>query len=157
MRSGTFLPQPRSRSPTAWNKVQIGAILGIKGRSGSFANRMSELTKHGFIERAGDGFKATEAGIAHLGADVPEAPADHAAVMERWNRVLSGTSMRILELLAQIYPAGITKDEAGQRLSVSGAAGSFANRISELTTAGLAERRDGRLFASATLWPGRVG
>lgn len=71
-----------------------------------------------------------------------------------FGRRLTAGARRMLDLLVEARPNGLTRDELSERSGVSTAGGSFGTYLSKLRTAGLLREEGGMIFAAEVLFTG---
>lgn len=134
-------------------KAAVAAFCGVSPKTGSWANRLSELRVAGLIaDPARDTIALTAAGRA--AADQSTIPTTRRELQERWLAKLSGPAAKVLRVLLDAYPDSVDKSALAAHVGVSASTGSWANRLSELRVPGLLEdvsRTEVR--AAATLFP----
>ncbi len=105
---------------------------------------------HDWIEDRGDVRFITDAGIEALGSYDPLPTG--ADLREHWLRELGDSgAARLLRALSEVYPAGLTNAEAGERANLSHGSGTFSTYLSKLRTLELITGR-GELRASDELF-----
>ena len=138
-------------SGTALKIAQIVAGYGVQGKTlsrkvlavmcgatygGSFANRLSEARMAGAITTdRGAEVEATSEGVARYAGQFV-APETTAEVIGLWRSKLGKVALQIVETLAALGGEPIARAQLAQELGQS-YGGSFANRLSEVRTAGL--------------------
>jgi hypothetical protein len=122
--------------PNPISKARIGAITGLSFKSGSFSTYLSSLRQSGYITGSGDEIYATEDGLQHVGEYEP-LPTDPEKLIEYWCGVVGGSPARILQLIFENHPNGLTNEEIGEQLTLSHKSGSFSTYMSSLRSKNL--------------------
>ncbi len=119
-------------------KASVATLSGYSAGGGSFANALGSLRSAGYIER-GEPISITEAGLAVLGP-VDPLPTG-AALREHWKankKSVPGAAAKIIDVLAEAFPASLTAEEIAQATGYAASGGSFANALGRLRSLGLA-------------------
>ncbi len=88
-------------------REQLTVITGYTKSSRN--TYLQRLAAAGYIEIAGDRIRILDAGVTALGADYEPIPTGD-ALREHWLRELSGGEQKVLQLLADVYPEGLTRE-----------------------------------------------
>lgn len=126
------------RSPLS--KKQLGVRAGLSSSSGTFGTYLGRARASGWIVGDGDNLSITREGLNTLGNYEPLPEGQD--LLKYWLDDL-GTSGagRMLSVLAEIYPHGLTKQELGERASISASSGTFGTYLGKLRTLELVEGR----------------
>ena len=135
--------------PEGRSKVQVAVLTGYAATGGGFNNYLGALRSRGLIGSDGDRVTITEAGIQVLG--LWEALPTGAGLIDYWRGRLGKAERRILETLAQVYPAGLNKEEVAAQAGYEANGGGFNNALGRLRTLELVQGR-GELKASESLF-----
>ncbi len=131
-----------SRHPIKLTRAQLATLSGMSARSSSFDTHMSALKRHALIEKVGDSFSATQAGIDHTGGEIQQ-PGTPEEVREMWKSNLKDGAWKILEYLIETHDTSSfkTKEEiaAGVEPPMSINSSSFDGHMSVLKRNGLIE------------------
>lgn len=134
------------RHPEALTKPQLGTLVGFKSSGGTFGTYISHLKTAGLIEDKGGMLSLTEAGLAYdHGEEIPATPEER---RELWRGRVKEGARKMFDVLVEVYPASMTKEELGQRLSMIHTGGTFGTYISHLKTAGMITVEGGELRAA---------
>lgn len=126
-------------------KKQLGVRAGLSSTSGTFGTYLGRLRSSGWIE-GGESLLLTSAGVAALGNYEPLPEGEE--LLRYWlNDLGSSGAGRMLAVLAESYPQTLTKEDLGQRASISHSSGTFGTYLGKLRTLELVEGR-GELRAS---------
>jgi hypothetical protein len=131
------------------SKVQVAVLTGYTATGGGFNNYLGALRSRGLIEGDGDRLTITEAGIQMLGSW--EALPTGSSLIDYWRGRLGKAERLILETLAQVYPAGLNKEEVAAQAGYEAKGGGFNNALGRLRTLELVQGR-GELKASENLF-----
>ncbi|NUS38285.1 MAG: DUF87 domain-containing protein [Lysobacter sp.] len=158
LRAGALkiLRELAARSPAGYTRAQVGALTGFSASGGTFGTYFSNLKKAGFLEERDGLVFATDAGVAHLGGDVPPAPTTHEEAMALWKRALRSGAFRMLEVIVTAGQDGVTRDQLGAAIDMAHKGGTFGTYLSNLRTNGLVTESGGRLVANTILFPGAI-
>lgn len=133
-------------SPEGMGEGQMRAHAGLK-KSGTFSAYMSDLRTGAYIEERGGMIYATESGLAYC-KTVPSAPQTTEEVLSIWEPKLRDGARRMLRVLVDSGGEPVTKEELGERASLS-KSGTFSAYLSDLKTARLVTvNRDGTVAAN---------
>lgn len=139
-------PAPRTRQ-------QVAALSGISPSSGTFSDYLSVLRRSGLLEEdRGGNLRVTLAGLERAGSVRPVSPT-HEEVIATWMPKLKAGQRRMLQALLDAQPAGLSREELGERAEISTTSGTFSDYLSYLRRNGLVEERDGTIVAAEALYP----
>ena len=106
-----------------------------RSTSGGYFNNLGKLRSMGLIDYPNPGTaRLTEEGRQKIGT--VEAPSSE-EVIRRVESLLSGSQIRILEVLRVVYPEPIAKDELAERSGQKSTSGGYFNNLGSMRTAGL--------------------
>lgn len=132
------------RSPLT--KRQLGVRAGLSSTSGTFGTYLARLRTNGWIDGSGDNLSITDDGAKSLGAYDPLPEGQE--LLRYWLSDLGQSgAARMLEVLAEVYPRALSKEELGERAEISSSSGTFGTYLAKLRTLELAEGR-GEIRAS---------
>jgi len=141
-----------SRRPHSLTKQQVATLSGFSTRSSTFDHHLSALRKPGLLVSHGGLYNITVKGIELLGADCPDAPATTEELVALWKAKLPDSTGRILDILVQLYPNSITRDDLAQRCGMSTNSSTYDHHLSALRSNGLLDGPRAGLRASNTLF-----
>jgi hypothetical protein len=124
--------------PQGRSKRQVAILTAYAVKGGAFQNYLGSLRSKGYIEGR-DLLRVTEAGLAALGSYDP-LPAGR-DLLDHWLRQLGKAERLILQHLAEIYPAAMTKEDLGASTGYEPSGGGFLNAVGKLRTLELIEGR----------------
>lgn len=155
LRAGAIriLQELSARMPAGYTRPQVGALTGFTASGGTFGTYFSNLKKTGFIEERGGLVYATEAGIQHLGADVPRAPTSHADAMALWKRALRKGAFEMLQAIVAAARGGLSRADLAAAVGMTASGGTFGTYLSNLRRNGLITESGGALVANDILFP----
>lgn len=127
-----------ARYGDAWfTPVQIGALTGYAGKSGSFNTALSKLSSAGLIDREAGRIRLNDEHFAEAqaiaGDETPHSLKD-------WIAQLGGCEKKVYEYLIQHPSMKLSKEELGECTGYAGNSGSFNTSLSRLSTLGLIKR-----------------
>jgi len=122
--------------PNGKTEGAMRAHAGMK-KSGTFSTYMSDLRGGGYVEKRGDLWCATRAGVDYFGAGLPKAPRSTAEVLDVWNPKLREGARRMLAVLVRHRGRVIARDALAQESGMV-VSGTFSTYLSDLKTAQLA-------------------
>jgi uncharacterized protein len=129
---------------------QLGTLAKVKKTGGTFGTYTSELRRNGLIERHGDLWIPTDAGLDLVGGARP--PTDPGEARAHWRSKFTGGARRMYDLLVDAYPRGLTADELADRAGITRTGGTFGTYVSRLRSNGCLREVDGEYFAHPDLF-----
>lgn len=120
------------RLPRASSRAQLSVLSGYSIKSSSFANALGALRSSGYVVGSGDDNRATDAGVAALGAFDPLPTG--AALVHHWMGQLGKAEASLLAVLVKHYPRDLDKDTLSAESGYSVSSSSFANALGKLRT-----------------------
>lgn len=135
-------------------RVQVGSLSGIAHTGGTFRTYLGILQRNGLIDEAGDMFVITDAGLAALGDEIPQAPRTPEEVRDMWMKTLKAGARRMLDVLIDAYPHWTTTDQLGERAEVEPSGGTFRTYLGTLRRNGLADVNGDEIRAADALFIG---
>ena len=118
------------------SKECVAVWSRYKATGGGFGNNLGNLKTKGFVHYPGQRTVAlTDHGRAKAG---PQGPPSHQELAERAAAILSGPQKKILDVLREIYPEAISKEELAERTGYRATGGGFGNLVGNMRTAGIA-------------------
>lgn len=149
-----ILQQLAARCPAGYSRAQVGALTAFSPKGGTFNTYLGDLRRGGFIEERGGLVYATEAGITHLGADVPPAPTTHEEVMALWRGALRAGAFRMLEAVVDAGQEGMDRASLAAIVGMEKSGGTFNTYLGDLRRNGLITETSGVAVANDILFPG---
>lgn len=137
-----------SRHPAPLTKVQVATLAGYAPNGGGFNNAIGDLKGKGLIERDGDSFAITAAGLR--AAPAGERPKTPAELLALWCSKLPGRSRDMLTLLARSRRP-LTKEEIAKDVGMDPTGGGFNNYMGALRSNALIQKTRGGFEAAASL------
>ena len=141
-----------AQHPQGRSKVQVAVLTGYAATGGGFNNYLGALRSRRLIEGDGDRLTITETGIQAL--DSWEPLPTGSALIAYWRGRLRKAERLILETLAQVYPAALSKEEIAEQAGYEANGGGFNNALGRLRTLELVQGR-GEIRASENLFDSR--
>lgn len=125
------------RHPDKLRRSQLGTLVGFKASGGSFNTYISTLRTQGLIETSGDLIGVTDAGLKYpLDEGLPQTPEERRSM---WRDRLKTGAQKMFDVIVDIYPEKITREELGIRVGSVHTGGSFNTYLSTMKSAGLIE------------------
>ncbi len=129
---------------------QIGVRAGLSSKSGTFSTYLGKLRANGWIRDEGDRRYPTDDGISALGSYDPLPTGQE--LLSHWVGELgSSGASRMLRVIADAYPNGLTNEQIGEAANVSHLSGTFSTYMGKLRSLELIEGR-GTVTASKELF-----
>lgn len=125
-----------SRYPMKMTKTQLATFSNLSPRSGTFGTYLSLLRSRDLIVEESKLFQASQVGIDEIG-ETPNPPQTSQEVIGMWREKLTGGARRMFDIMLEIYPQHISKEDLGNRAVVSPSGGSFSTYLSMLRSNGL--------------------
>lgn len=139
-----------SRYPIELTKSQLATFSKLSPRSGTYGTYLGILRSQGMVESNGDLLKASQKGLEHIG-EVPNPPQTTEEIIEMWKNNLTGGARRMFEVLVEANNS-ISKEELGERASISPTSGTFGTYLGILRSNGLVENENGGIKISSNLF-----
>jgi uncharacterized protein len=118
------------------SKTQLALFAGASPKSSGYTNNLGALRSAGLIDYLSPG-TASLTNDGRAIADATAAPSTveemHAYVRE----LVGGSRWRILEVLVDVYPEALAKDELAERAGVSASSSGYTNNLGSLRSLGL--------------------
>lgn len=135
-------------------RTQVGTLAGLAPSGGTFTTYYGELRRHGLIVEDDDDVLITDAGVDALGSELPDAPATTDEVVAMWRQHLKAGARRMLDVLVDAHPSGLTRDELGAAVEIEPSGGTFSTYLGMLRRNGLADVDGDTVTAGDALFPG---
>jgi hypothetical protein len=132
------------------DKLQVGLLAGYTNvRSGGFSEPLGSLVQRGFVASPRAGIlEITDAGASAIGTVTP--PTTPEEMQARVMVKLTGPEQKILRVLLEAYPQGMTKDDLGAAAGYTNIrSGGFSEPLGRLSTLGLVHRPDRGVVAAS--------
>ena len=152
-----ILQQLAARAPAGYSRAQVGALTAFSPKGGTFNTYLGDLRRSGFIEERDKLVYATEAGIRHLGADVPATPTSHEEAMSLWRGALRAGAFRMLEAIVAAGTQGLARADIAAAVDMEIRGGTFNTYLGDLRRNGLITESGGVSVANDILFPAEVG
>lgn len=138
-----------AQRPQGMSARQLGVRAQLSSKSGTFSTYLTNMRREGWIEGGKDHMRIVPAGLVALGDYDPLPTGD--ALLSYWLGDLgeSGAS-RMLRVIADAYPATLTKDEVAERAGLA-QSGTFSTYLTKLRSLELIAGK-GELKASDELF-----
>ncbi len=140
-----------SRYPMTFTKSQLATLSKLSPRSGTYSTYVSILRTRGFIEIDRGIISITDEGLAQMeGKTINKI--DSEGVVEMWKRSLRGGARRMFNVLIDIYPDTISKEELAEMAGLVHTSGTFGTYLSMLRSNGLIDVQNSTVTASENLF-----
>jgi hypothetical protein len=120
----------------------------MKKTGGTFQSYISSLRVAGYVVTEREDVVITETGFRESGVDPDAEPLTAEEVRAMWATKLKAGARRILDVLIEAYPNGVTKESIAQAVEMEPSGGTFQSYLSTLRVNGLAEGSDGTMRAT---------
>jgi hypothetical protein len=140
-----------SQHPMRLTRVQLGTLSKVKHSGGTFSTYFGQLKRGGLIEEDGRDVGITQAGFDYLGAAVPD-PKTPEEILEMYRSTLKAGAREMLDVLVEVHPAELTREELGERVGITPSGGTFGTYLGHLRRNGLIEVDGPMVRASDTLF-----
>lgn len=118
-------------------KKQIGVRAGLSSSSGTFGTYLGRLRSNGWVTESNGCLALTDQGREALGDYTPLPEGQE--LLSYWLNELGGGAQRMLQVLAEAFPAAMTKEALGQAAGISPTSGTFGTYLGKLRTLELIE------------------
>jgi len=139
-----------SRSPAGFTAPQWATLSKLKHTGGTWSTYLSKLKVSEYIEKRGDLWHVTDAGIAAAGTLPPtaETPAE---LIEMWKGNLGRGPGRMLDAISRYEPTGLVPVELAEAVGITHTGGTFGTYLSKLNSNGLIDKSGGTIRLSEVL------
>ena len=136
--------------PMVMTVAQWATLSGFSARGGTFQAYARDLRHAELVVVDGREVQATPAGVACY----PEAalPMGTHEVLEVWRHALRAGARRMLDLLVEAYPGGMSRAELAERSGFAESGGTYQAYLRDLRRNLLAIERDGEVCAAEVLF-----
>lgn len=148
-----ILQQLAARAPAGYSRAQVGALTGFAPKGGTFNTYLGDLRRGGYMEEREGLVYATDAGIQHLGAEIPPTPTSHEEAMALWRGALRAGAFRMLEVVVSAGKAGIGREAIAEAVGMERKGGTFNTYLGDLRRNGLITESRGVAVANDILFP----
>lgn len=125
-----------SRYPMKFTKSQMALLVGFKPSGGTFSSYLSNLRTGGYMTEENGLFSASERGIDYLGGEIPQ-PKSPEESRAQWRAALRPGAQNMFDIIMDIYPNSITKEELGEKCGFLPSGGTFSSYLSNMRTNGM--------------------
>lgn len=137
--------------PAKLTKAQLATLSKLRVTSGTFGDYFGTLRRANFITEDLDGVQASDLGI-EVNGGAKANPQTTEEVLNMWRTCLRAGERRLLDVLIEVYPGGISRDELSVRAGLTANAGTFGDYLGTLRRNGLAEANGGQVRAGEVLF-----
>lgn len=140
-----------SKHPMQMTKYQLGMFARLKPTSGTFGTYLGMLRAGKWIEESGGMLIASQKALDTYdgGSDSPQSPEE---VIEMWRGILKGGSRRMFDVLVDIYPEMISKEELAEKADLVPSSGTFGTYLGILRSNSLIDEEGGMIKASENIY-----
>lgn len=142
-----------SHYPMRVTKAQLGTLSGYAYKGGTFTKYFGILKKAGLIVDSSGEISVTDAGLDYFGG-TPPAPKTADETLEMWRGALEGGPRKLLDELVAAHPAGLSRDDLGERTGYAASGGTFTKYLGILKRNDLVVVAGGEVYANDTLCAG---
>jgi len=139
------------RHPAKFSAAQWATLARMKRTGGTWNTYVSRLKTRGLIERDGEIWRCTAAGLKAAGK-LPPAPRGTAAVVDAWCEALGGGAAKMLRYLVEHRGRPVDRANLADRLGMTATGGTFNTYLSRLRSNGLAVVEGRRVRAADVLF-----
>jgi hypothetical protein len=140
--------------PTPLTRSQVATLSDISPAGGTFSDYLSAIRSNGLIAEERGTIALTAAGEALVAGELGSGAPTPDELLEMWGRKLKAGARRMLAVLHEVYPDGVTRAELAERSEVSAAGGTFSDYLSSLRRNGLIDEQSGVIRAGEALFLG---
>jgi uncharacterized protein DUF87 len=140
--------------PTPLTRSQIATLADVSPAGGTFSDYLSAIRSNGLILEEHGTIALTAAGQELVAGELGTGAPTPEQLLELWGRKLKAGARRMLAVLHDVYPDGVTRAELAERAEVSAAGGTFSDYLSSLRRNGLIDESGGLIRAGAALFLG---
>lgn len=137
--------------PMRFTRSQLGTLSRFSPRGGTFGTYFGTLKRNGLIEEAAGEISIAQAGLDFLG-EIPSSPQTTEETLAMWRSALRAGERKMLDELVSFYPAGLSREELGERTGFTASGGTFGTYLGSLRRNGLIEVENGEVRASDALF-----
>ena len=127
-----------SRYPMKMTKVQLATFSRLKSSSGTYGTYLSILRGAGYFEEEGELLLASQRALDEFGGDSAPSQTEE-DVIAMWRSVLKGGAKRMFDVLVEMSPNGLSKEELAEHSNLIVTSGTFGTYLSTLKSNGLIE------------------
>lgn len=141
--------------PTPLLRSQLGTLADVAWTSGTFRGYLSRLRTAGLIEEPDKNtVQLSAAGVDAMRHALGSGAPSVEELVEMWNRKLDAGARRMLRILVDVAPDGLSRAELGERAEVEPTSGTFRGYLSRLRVNRLIDESTGAIRAGEALFLG---
>jgi hypothetical protein len=137
--------------PARLTKAQLATLSRLKVTSGTFSAYYGTLKRANLIDESSNGVQVSELGL-YVHGGIKSVPQTTDEIIQMWRSSLRAGERKLLDILVEIYPDSISKNELAERAELTASSGTFGAYLGTLRRNGLAETRDGEVKAGEVLF-----
>lgn len=137
--------------PARLTKAQLATLSRLRVTGGTFSNYYGTLRRANLVDEGSNGIQVSELGL-YVHGGVKSVPQTTEEVVQMWRGALRAGERRLLDILVEIYPKGISRSELAERTELTANAGTFSNYFGTLRRNGLAEVHGQEIRAGEALF-----
>lgn len=143
-----------SLHPVMLTRTQMATLADIAPTSGTFTDYLSAIRSAGLIVEVGQKLGLSAAGQGLVASELGRGAPSPSELVAMWGRKLKAGARRMLDVLRDVYPEGLTRTELGRAAEISPTSGTFTDYLSALRRLGLLDESNGDIRAGGALFLG---
>lgn len=141
--------------PTPLTRGQIATLSDVSPAGGTFSDYLSAIRSNGLIVEDRNVIALSGAGQTLVAGELGRGAPTSDELLEMWGRKLKAGARRMLQVLHDAHPDGLSRADLAERAEVSAAGGTFSDYLSALRRNGmLDESQPGIVRAGEALFLG---
>jgi hypothetical protein len=140
--------------PTPLTRVQIATLSDVSPAGGTFSDYLSAIRSNGLIVEERGSIALSDTGQDLVAGELGSGAPSSSELLGLWGRKLKAGARRMLQVLHDSHPDGLTRAELAERAEVSAAGGTFSDYLSSLRRNGLLDEAGGLVRAGEALFLG---
>ena len=114
------------------SRSQLAVRAGLSAKSGTFGTYLGKLRSENWVGDRGGKFSLTESGVTALGEFQPLPQGRE--LLAYWMNELGGGPARLLNVLANVYPSAMNRNDLALAADLSPGSGTFGTYLGKLRT-----------------------
>lgn len=137
--------------PDRLTRAQLATLARMKSTSGTFSTYLSNLRRGKLLDEHDRLLEITDSGLETLGANRPDL-ITATQVQDQWRQAMRAGARRMLDVLIDRYPSGISRADLAQAVDMEVSSGTFSTYLSNLRSNGLTTEAGGQITADPILF-----